>query len=323
MQWWEITFHVPIEASEAVSALLVDWSEVKGVAMEGVGSPAPHPEYGEWLDESLLHSDVVSIKAYVPDYVSEANLGQRLDELTSRIKSSGLPMPTERPWVLARYDEAVWQAVWKDEFSPIHVGKHLLIVPSDEPSDVPSEETLNSPLTGESQRLRIVLNPGMAFGTGTHATTRMCLTALEACVSPGNSVLDIGCGTAVLSIAAARLGAGEVLAVDIDPVAVSVARENVRNNHVESIVKVVEGDLVSKVPDTLYEVIIANILRDPVIALTPDAYHKLCTGGRFIVSGFITTQKQAVETALVSTGFDVSSVYQEEDWVALVAEKTK
>lgn len=312
MRWWQVTVKIPEESVEAIAALLNEWPEVKGVAMEGMGvSSAPHPEYGEWLDDSLLDSTEVSVQAYVPEYVERGELTVRLSHLRQQVQAADLPVMAEGDWTLELFDESAWENAWKDQFQSIPVGRRLLIVPKWEMQG-----------TQQGDRLPIVLEPGMAFGTGTHATTRLCLEALENSLVEGQRVLDIGCGTAVLAIAAARLGASEVAAIDIDPVAVQVARVNVADNGVDFVVHVEEGDLLSKVEDSGYQVAMANILRDPVISLVPDAFAKLTQGGRFIVSGFIVSQELAVHDALTKAGFAVMERLQEEDWVALVAKKT-
>lgn len=311
MRWWQVTVQVPEVTADAMAALLNEWPEVKGVAMEGMGlTSAPHPEYGEWLDDSLLGSGDVTVRAYVPEYVERESLVQRLAQLREQVQAADLPVMAEGDWQLELFDESSWENAWKDQFEPIPVGQRLLIVPKWEIKD-----------EQDGDRLPIILEPGMAFGTGTHATTRLCLEALENSLLDGKRVLDIGCGTAVLAIAAARLGASEVAAIDIDPVAVQVARANVADNGVDGVVHVEEGDLLSRVEDSGYQVAVANILRDPVISLTPDAYVKLAKGGRFIVSGFIVSQEPAVQDALTKAGFTVTERLQEEDWVALVAEK--
>jgi ribosomal protein L11 methyltransferase len=311
MKWWQIRLAVPAEASEALAARLQDWPEVQGVAMEGVwDATPPHPEYGEWFDESLLNSDVIQVTVYVPETVAEAVWRARLAEDLAVVASAGLDVGEALDSVRGeQMDEESWASAWKEDFSPIPVGRRFIIVPrwlSDE------AET--------DGRLPIVIEPGMAFGTGTHQTTQLCLEAMEVLPVEGRRVIDIGCGTGVLSIGAARLGAAEVTAIDIDPVAVRAAGANVGDNGLTGVVTVREGDLLRGFPlPHRYDGAVANILRDIVIALAPQAARALNPGGWFITSGFIHTQAGQVEQALRQAGFTVECRLQRDDWVALVA----
>ncbi|MCF8563328.1 50S ribosomal protein L11 methyltransferase [Alicyclobacillus tolerans] len=314
MRWWKVSLRVPQAATEAVSALLEEWPEVKGVEITGVHpGNVPHPEYGEWFDESLLQARRALVTVYVPDYVTEADIRHRTAHLRERMNRAGLREEMETLGLsLTRMDESEWASAWQEDFHPIPIGKRLVIVPKWEQEEV-------------GDRLPILLEPGMAFGTGTHATTQLCLLALERIQPQGKRVLDIGCGTAVLSIAAAKLGASSVAAIDIDPVAVDVAAANVRDNHVEGVVRVVQGDLLRNVDSALdgiaYDIAVANILRDPVVALAPQAYAHLLPGGVFIASGFVETQEQMVEAALTEAGFRDIERSVQADWVALTARK--
>ncbi|MCL6516345.1 50S ribosomal protein L11 methyltransferase [Alicyclobacillus sp.] len=311
MEWWQIRLAVPAEASEAVAARLQEWPEIQGVALEGLwGEEPPHPEYGEWFDDSLLHSDRMQVSVYLPATVAEDEWRRRLARDLAAVAAAGLDVDGALEGVEAeRVDEAQWASAWKEEFTPIPVGRRLLIVPRWMRDEADPED-----------RLPIVIEPGMAFGTGTHATTQLCLEALEDLPVAGARVLDIGCGTGVLSIGAARLGASSVTAIDLDPVAVHAAAENVADNGLSRVISVRQGDLLRDVPAHAgYDGALANILRDAVIALAPQAAKVLVPGGWLVTSGFVEGQADQVGEGLKAAGFDPVRRLQREDWVALVA----
>ncbi|MCL6631078.1 MAG: 50S ribosomal protein L11 methyltransferase [Alicyclobacillus herbarius] len=314
MRWWQLTVRVPSESAEALAALLQEWPEVGGVAMEGDVSTAPlHPEWGEWFDDSLLTgAKYVYIQVYLPEMTPEAEIRERIEDALAAVERSGLAVTDALASVKLRLvDESEWDSVWKQDFEPISIGRRLRIVPRWR-ADVDN---------ASDERIALRLEPGMAFGTGMHETTQLCLEALEDWVQPGRRVLDIGCGTAILAIAAAKLGATDVTAIDIDPVAVDVARENVQDNEVSDRVRVRQGDLLTAVSETGFDLAVANILRDIVIALAPQAAAKLRPGGVLISSGYVDTQAPPIEAALAEAGFRVAERRRRGDWLALVAVK--
>ncbi|HEY8393008.1 MAG TPA: 50S ribosomal protein L11 methyltransferase [Capillibacterium sp.] len=198
--------------------------------------------------------------------------------------------------------EADWANAWKAYYQPVQVGPFLI---------TPSWLTPALP----AGTIEIRLDPGMAFGTGTHPTTQLCLALLPQVVKPGALVYDIGTGSGILAIAAAKLGA-EVVAVDRDPVAVAVAAENCARNGVK--IPVQTGDLLDKL--TLpADLIIANILAEVVIALIPQAVAKLKPGGAFLASGIIDRKADQVRAALTAAGFSIRQSRQKEDWLAYLA----
>lgn len=303
---------MPNESTEAIAAVLQEWPEVHGVAIEGLSEEVPnHPEYGEWFDESLLQTKDLTVTVYVPEDIPEAELRLRLRNAVDIVAGVGLDVgDAHATLMLGLVDEASWEEAWKKHFHPIPIGKEFVVVPKWE------EES-----TDVGGRIPIVLEPGMAFGTGSHATTQLCLEALEQVDVEGKQVLDIGCGTAVLAIGAAKRGAAHVTAIDIDPVAVRVARDNAIENGVQDVVHAVEGDLLKGADEREYHVAFANILRDAVIALTPQALKQLLPGGVYIVSGFVTSQQEMVETALLNSQFSIQSRFLRDDWVAILAVK--
>ncbi len=316
MQWWEVRVRVVQESVEALTALVQEWPEMQGVVVEGaVGVQPPHPEYGEWFDECLLNNQSSLVTVYVPVQVAESILRSRLAQVFSRLIASGLELDTTAQNVsIGVVDESDWEQAWKGEYHPISVGSRWVIIPCWDETE-PAVEASGG-------RIPLLLEPGMAFGTGTHETTQLCLEALSDEVTPGMKILDVGCGTALLSIAAAKIGARQVVALDIDPVAVAVARENVNLNHVASIVTVFQADLLAGFEDSGFDVIVANILRDTVIALIPDGVGRLCPGGRMIVSGFVESQRIAVESAFFAARMQVVKRRRRGEWVTLEAKKS-
>jgi ribosomal protein L11 methyltransferase len=313
MQWWEVQFDIALEATEAVSALIVDWPEVQGVSMEGAPEAEPsHPEYGEFFDESLFSSNQVRFAFYLPETLLSSDIHHRLGEVFQRVRAAGLEVGSAEASVqLKLMDESTWEHAWKQEYQAIEIGEHLTVIP----------KWLADTQAQNADRIPIYLEPGMAFGTGTHQTTQLCLQVLENLQLQNQRVLDIGCGTAVLSIAAAKLGASDVTAIDIDPVAVRVAAENVVENGVEEQVKVLEGDLLAGIHEGGYDVAIANILRDIIIALAPQAAAVVRPGGTLVVSGFIESQAVMVQSALEAADFEVRERRMMDDWVVMTGVK--
>jgi ribosomal protein L11 methyltransferase len=312
MKWWQVRFTVPWAAAEAVAAVLHEWPEIQGVSMEGgPRESVKNPEFGEWMDEQLSDSDTTDISVYLPETVAESDIRQRLEEAIARVNAADVHVgPALDTLNMSLVDESSWENAWKDGFQPIPVGDKLMIIPKWWVDKVDM-----------GSRQAVVLEPGMAFGTGTHATTQLCLEALQTFPLNGASVIDVGCGTAVLAIAAAKLGAGQVLAIDIDPVAVSAARANVSDNGVARTIVVEQGDLLSPSVETTYDVLVANILRDILIRMMPQAAERVAEGGRIVLSGFVTSQEQAIRDAMEKHGFMVEQRLSKEDWVALVGRK--
>ncbi|WAH38539.1 50S ribosomal protein L11 methyltransferase [Alicyclobacillus dauci] len=315
MHWWHVQFHVTHEAADAVAALLQDFPDIQGVQLEGIGElQVPHPEYGEWFDEMIVPTDGVQVSIYFPESHSPEDIRGRVENVIRRVQESGLEVGSTGDNVrIESVDDSMWLNAWKEHYEPIPIGDDLVIVPIWNKDDLPEELRRRKP---------IIVEPGMAFGTGTHQTTQMCTQALADIDLSAKQVLDVGTGTGVLAIAAARLGAGHVTAIDIDPVAVRAAKENVAQNDLANHVTVQEGNLLGGfAADTKFDVAIANILRDIVILLVPQVAARMNPGGRLISSGFIDTQAPAVEEALQKHGFRIEHRYQKDDWMALLAVK--
>ncbi|MBV9849609.1 MAG: 50S ribosomal protein L11 methyltransferase [Armatimonadetes bacterium] len=204
---------------------------------------------------------------------------------------------------LRTVQEEDWANAWKAFFKPIRVGRHLVVTP---PWESPDLDPGDTPL---------VIDPGMAFGTGSHPTTQLCLAALEDHVRPGLSVADIGTGSGILAIAAAKLGASPVVANDIEPPATKIAAENAKTNGVTIQTRV-------PLPDGPFDVVVANILADVIIGLAPDLATRVRPGGILIASGIIDTREDDVRAALESVGFAPQETRRQAEWVALILRRT-
>ena len=198
-----------------------------------------------------------------------------------------------------------WMQKWKEGFAPIAIGERLVIAPSWELPDA-------------SERIVIQINPGMAFGTGTHETTRMCLELLEAHWR-GGRMIDVGTGTGILAIAASKLAPhSEIIAIDIDPLAVKVARENIDINHANSTIDIREGQP-AEYAGGAFDVVVANLTAEVIIALRSDLVGCMATSGTLILSGILTTLAADVERALKEASVSIIERRAAGEWTALVA----
>jgi len=207
--------------------------------------------------------------------------------------------------------EEDWAEAWKKHYTILHIGKSLVIKPSWlEYAPQPDE-------------IIIELDPGMAFGTGLHPTTRQCRVALEERVQPGMHMIDVGTGSGILSITAARLGIREILALDLDPVAVETAARNIAINHAESVVHVERGSIDADQHRNLFDLVCINILAEVVCDLAAAVSATLRPGGIVIASGILDFKADSVIDALRDVGIETVEKKQEEDWVTLVGMKTE
>lgn len=303
MTWVEITVLVDREAVEAVANLLQD-AGANGTVIED-----PQARGDEGIDVIPLPvSDATEarVKAYLPenDMVGEkvAFIRQQIDMFRQYLNVGAGSISLR-----SLHDEE-WAEAWKTYYKTEHVGRRLVVVPSWEQP----EENQNSVV--------ILLDPGMAFGTGTHPTTRRCLQVLEDHIHGGEQVYDVGTGSGILAIASAKLGAGRVVAIDLDPVAVQVAGENVTRNRVENKITVRRGEFLSVCTEPA-DVIVANIIADAIILLTADIDRYLVPGGLFVAGGIIESRRDETLRAIVSAGLKVREIHQDGEWVSLLAMK--
>ncbi len=294
--WIEVSLRVSPPDVEAVGAVLRDLAGAVSVEPSIVASDDGDFEY-ELLDEPVLVRTAVPAPFGGND---RRALRRRLDRL---VLSEELPRLT-----FAEVAGQDWSEHWKQSFKVQRIGRRLVVAPSWEHYQRQTGEVV------------ITLDPGRAFGTGEHESTRLCLAAMERLIRPGDAVVDVGTGSGVLAIAAAGLGAGSVVAVDTDPEATAVACENVERNGLTKLVRVVEGMLG---PDLLKsqtaDVVVLNISSETMLHSLSEVARTLKPGGFFVASGFIDETLPAVQRAVASAGLRLLGVDQEGEWRCIVA----
>ncbi len=304
MDWHEVAVTVSSQGEEAVADLFYQLG-CPGVSIEDPELLQSYVESGVW-DYHDFGEVALTGQSVVTGYFAE---GKDLPAKLSQLEA-GLQKLLERfpEWVLqvkgATVKEEDWATAWKTYFKPIHVGQFLI---------KPTWEEAN-PVDGD---VVLELDPGMAFGTGTHATTTLCLHALAERVQPGIEVFDLGTGSGILAIAAAKLGA-RVKAVDLDPVAVRVAQENVEVNRVSDVVEILQGDL-GTVLHGRADLVVANIIADVILALLSDLPRLLRPKGVFLASGIIENRAVDVEEGLIQAGFKILERREDSGWILLMA----
>ncbi|MBP2099412.1 50S ribosomal protein L11 methyltransferase [Enterococcus rivorum] len=313
MKWTEVKVETASEAVEAISNIMME-AGASGVAIEDSLDVENFKSdmYGELLDkEQFTHiKEGALVMAYFPETTFLPEIMPFIEESIARLPEFGLAIG-KNEMTVSEVAESDWATAWKKYYHPVRVTRYLTIVPSWEKYE--SKDELEKIIT---------LDPGMAFGTGTHPTTRLTLQALEVVLRGGEMVLDVGTGSGVLSIASKYLGAQEVHAYDLDEVAVTAAKENMDMNPVAHDVHVSANDLLKNVTIEA-DVIVANILADIITLMIEDAYRLLKNSGTFIVSGIIQDKKEMVLDKMVEAGFIVDQIFQQGDWYAIILKKTE
>ena len=306
MDWIEITISTNTEGADIVSEALLRQGAVGTQIIDRADVPDPSKPNGFWelIDPKMIDEmpEDVQVKAWFESVEALRGLENCLKALPGL---TGMDLGT-----LAVSQQGVqeqdWSECWKQYYKPFRAGKHLVIKPSWENWDaVPGD-------------LIIELDPGMAFGTGTHETTAMCVEMIEKHYH-GGKVLDVGTGSGILAIAAARLGADSVLGVDIDPMAVRVAQENVEKNGLTKEIVIRQGDLVAGLDGVRCEFAVANILADVIALLAAPLKAHLTENATFVCSGILKEREQDVVDVLTRNGYQLFDRMQKGDWVALAA----
>lgn len=324
MEWLEVTVYTTNAGIEPVSGRLYQVG-IGGVSIEDETEFLDFLENNksswDYVDEELVESmhKETTVKFYVPKTAdgmetlaaARATLCE-LKEYDTDNAFGRLEISTEN------LKEEDWANNWKQYFHPIKIGNRILVKPEWENTD------------NEDARLVFSINPGMSFGTGSHHTTKMCIEYLEDAVKDGAKMLDLGCGSGILSIISILLGAESAFAVDIDPLAVDIAKSNAALNDVESErITAVAGNIITddglmaRILENSYDVVAANIVADVIIAIAPFAYKAVKDDGIFITSGIIEDRMDDVTEALDKAGFEICDTKRSADWAAFCCRKKK
>jgi len=302
MKWIEITVYFRAENKAVAEDLIANaFAEagVQGVAME----PTDEEPVEGWAKEVLPRPVLEDrVTGYVAENESAREVCRNLEAAVGRLASS---QGIEPRFSYRRMDEEDWAESWKAFFWPEKIGDRVVVKPTWRDYTPGPEEII------------IELDPGMAFGTGTHPTTRLCVGLLETFVRDGDSLLDVGTGSGILMAAAYKLGASKVWGIDIDPVAVAVGTENLARNEVPDRARqVVAGDLARDVHDR-FDLVVANILSEVILSLLDQIPAVLEPGGIFICSGIIDENASSVLEKMIAMGFDLQAVHHMEGWTAI------
>lgn len=304
MDWTEILVEVSADRIDEAAAIanmtvpygiyIEDYSDLEQEVMEIA--------HVDLIDEDLLKQDRSKAKIHI--YIDpEDNIGEAVQFLRERLNAAEIAHTIDR----SNVQEDDWLNNWRKFFKPMPVGEKLLINPSWFTD------------TDPKGRLVINIDPGLAFGTGKHETTRLCMEALERYVKGGERVLDVGCGSGILGIAAVLLGADSAFGVDIDETAVRTANENAQVNHVSDKMTAIAGNLVDKVTEK-YDIVVANIVADAIIALSASVTSFMTDDAVYIVSGIIDTRADDVKNA-IKGHFEIVEENTYHGWYCFVLKK--
>ncbi|ANZ61895.1 ribosomal protein L11 methyltransferase [Secundilactobacillus paracollinoides] len=314
MDWTELSVTTTSEAVEAVSNILMTHGAT-GVQIDDVKDFEKLRD-GHWEQEGkIIDVDEIphqltgaKVSAYFPETIFVPEIVPEITQQVQSLTKFGLAVAPATVETTA-VDETNWATAWKKYYHPVQVTRFLTVVPSWEKYEPQSSD----------ERL-IVLDPGMAFGTGTHPTTRLSLEALEMVIRGGERLIDVGTGSGVLSIAAKQLGVGDVRAYDLDQVAVDSAQKNLDLNPVAKDVKVAANNLLTGITGQA-DIIVANILAEIIMPLIPQAWDLLPVHGYFVTSGIIAEKASDVIVAQEHQGFKIVQTLKMGDWFGVVAQK--
>jgi ribosomal protein L11 methyltransferase len=304
LNWIEVKIKTKSEYEDIISHILYE-NGANGLSIEDprdIEALSKREEDWDFIDPDLIQidGDGIILKAY---YSEEEDIEKITERIKSLVEREGLG-----EIILSEIDESDWSENWKSHYKTTRIGNSIVIKPSWE---------IFEPETGD---IVIQLDPGMAFGTGSHETTAMCTEALEKYVKPGMTVFDVGCGSGILSVVSAKLGAERVLGIDLDPMCVKVSKENFEINDVEGNTEAIQGNLLDMV-DEKADIIVANIIAEVVAGLIPQLGKFLTDDGMIIASGIITDKLNLVEEALLQSQYSILDIKILNGWCAVVAKR--
>ncbi|MDK2868160.1 MAG: ribosomal protein methyltransferase [Clostridiales bacterium] len=310
MQWYEIKVKTAEMSIDAVTYILTE-AGANGVMILNPNDPDfTNQDEGKWdfydPQNIKLDFDGVLITAYLDKEAIEPvleDLKAKIKGLTAFGLDIGLAEVTAAP-----VNSSDWENEWKKYFKPFRLGSHMVVKPSWETFELAPDDIL------------IEIDPGNAFGSGTHETTSMCIEQIEKYQPYGKTVIDVGCGSGILAIAAGKLGASSLIAVDIDETAVYTARENLAKNELANIASVRHGNLIEVVEEK-GDLVVANIIAEIILILLGDIEKVLKPEATFICSGIINTKSQMVLDALAEKAFEINEIVEKGEWVAITAQK--
>ncbi|MCD9023012.1 50S ribosomal protein L11 methyltransferase [Cohnella silvisoli] len=320
MRWHELTVLATESSQEMVTHYLTELG-AGGVSVEEAWSEDKPRDtsFGQIYDTPLndIRPGYAIFKAYFSEDTKMEPVAAELKTLLQGLPEYGYDAG-EFTIELGDVHEDDWADAWKQYFKPIAITERLTIKPTWEE------------YTPKGDELIIELDPGMAFGTGTHPTTALCLKALDNAITGGEQIIDVGTGSGVLAIGAIKLGASKVLALDLDPVAVTCAQENITLNGYDDVIEVRLSDLLGVLHDgessgvtPPVDLVVANILAEIILLFLSDVMDVLKPGGIYITSGIYKNKEMIVEAGLLAAGFEIIDVLRQEEWVAFVAGKPK
>lgn len=306
MRWKEFSVVTEENCVEAIAAIFHEMGS-GGVSIEEPRMDnlpmSPENCADDCFAPDFIKHETVIVKAYFPEN------REILEELEKALQTVESSFDAQCKVFINEVRDEDWEESWKKYYHTFKIGHRLIIKPSWEA------------YTAQEGEVVIDIDPGMAFGTGSHASTRFCLNFIDQYVMGGEKIIDAGCGSGILSIAAAKLGAAQVFAMDFDDVAGRIARENVKLNDLEDIIQVEVGDIIADLPKTEVDYILANITAEVVNLLIPEAVKRLHPGGYMFCSGIIESRWPDVQKQLEAHGMVIEKLLQESEWMGVAAHK--
>lgn len=313
MEYIEVTLTLP-SASAQTAVDIAEMTDIGGIYLEDYSDMMDCELVRQinLVDEDLMNKDKTTAVLHIY-FEKDANLAAAMEYMESRLGAEGIAYQVS----YAKVEDTDWLNGWKKYYHPLPVGP-ITIVPAWQVEEY-------TPAQGEKL---LVIDPGLAFGTGSHETTSSCMEALACFVKEGDRVLDVGCGSGILSIAALLCGASEALGIDIDPNAARVAKENAALNSFPGRFDALAGNILDEdrdpvlkdaLCDQVYDLVVANIVADVIIPLSGQIRRHLKPGGYFITSGILAPRAEEVRAALEQNGFSVCETKQKKEWVCYVA----